>query len=85
MAQSQSIKCFVCKCVQQCEHVNVIISCRSFVSGQSRAKVSAGLTDVSSLAVAAFDFVYCSRFVSFLDVSKSSHRKVVLGLCATRI
>ena len=37
-------------------------------------KVSAGLTDVSSLAVAAFDFVYCSlsvlRFVSFLDVSK---------------
>ena len=60
--------------VQQCERVNVIISCRSFVFGQSRAKVSAGLTDVSSLAVATFDFVYCSlsvlRFVSFLDVSK---------------
>ena len=33
--------------------VDVTISRRSFVFGQSRAKVSAGFTDVSSLAVAA--------------------------------
>ena len=38
--------------------VDVTISHRSFVFGQSlrlRAKVSAGFTNVSSLAVAAFD------------------------------
>ena len=34
-----------------------------FVFGQSRAKVSAGFTDVRSLAVAAFDLVYCSLSV----------------------
>ena len=46
----------------------------SFVFGQSRATVSAGFTNVSSLAVAAFDLVYCSlsvlRFVFVLDISK---------------
>jgi len=36
------------------------ISCRSFVFSQSRVEVSAGLTNVSGLAVAAFDLVYCS-------------------------
>ena len=41
---------------------------------QSLAKVSAGFTNVSSLAVAAFDLVYRSlsdlRFVFVLDISK---------------
>ena len=54
--------------------VDVSISRRSFVFGQSRAKISAGFTNVSSQAVAAFDLVYYSlsvlRFVFFLDISK---------------
>ena len=55
--------------------VDVTIPRRSFVFGQSRAKVSAGFTNVTgSLAVAAFDLVYCSlsvlRFVFVLDISK---------------
>ena len=54
--------------------VDVTISRRSFVFGQSSAKVSAGFTNVSSLAVAASDLVYCSlsvlRFVFVLDISK---------------
>ena len=54
--------------------VDVIISRRSFMFSQSRAKVSAGFTNVGSLAVAAFDLVYCSlsvlRFVFVLDISK---------------
>ena len=56
--------------------VDVTISRRSFVFGLSlrlRAKVSAGFTNVSSLAVAAFDFYYCFqsvlRFVFVLDIS----------------
>ena len=52
--------------------VDVTIPRRSFVFGRSRAKVFAGFTDVRSLAVAAFDLVYCSlsvlRFVFVLDV-----------------
>ena len=56
--------------------VDVTTSRRSFVFGESRAKVSAGFTNVSSLAVAAFDLVYCSlsvlRFVFVLDISKQS-------------
>ena len=47
-----------------------------FVSGQSRGKVSAGFSNVRSLAVAAFDLVYCSlsvlRLVFVLDISKQS-------------
>ena len=43
--------------------VDITICCRSFVFSQSRATVSAGLTDVSGLAVAAFDLVYCSLSV----------------------
>ena len=39
--------------------VDVAIPRRSFVFGQSRAKASAGFTNVRSLAVAAFDLVYC--------------------------
>ena len=56
--------------------VDVTIPRCSFVFGQSRAKVSAGLTNVRSLAVAAFDLVYCSlsvlRFVFVLDISKQA-------------
>ena len=47
--------------------VDVTIPRRSFVFGQSRAKVSTGFTNLRSLAVAAFDLVCCSlsglRFV----------------------
>ena len=69
--------------------VDVTISCRSFVFGQSR-KVSAGFTSVSSLAVTAFGLVYCSlsvlRFVFVLYIYLvSSRRKVVIGLRATCI
>ena len=56
--------------------VDVTIPRRSFVFGQSRAKVSAGFTNVRSLAVAAFDLVHCSlsvfRFVFVLDIRKQS-------------
>ena len=38
--------------------VAIIIPHRSFVFGQSCDKISAGFTNVSSLAVAAFDLVY---------------------------
>ena len=65
---------------------NVTISPRSFVFGQLRAKVSAGFINVSSLAVTAFDLVYCYlsvlRCLSLTLVS--SRRKVVISLCATR-
>ena len=70
--------------------VDVTIPRRSFVFGQSRAKVSVGFTNASSPAVAAFDLVYCSLsvllFVFVLDIILvRSRRKVVIGLCATRI
>ena len=43
--------------------VDVTFSHSSFELGLSRAKVSAVFTNVSSLAVAAFDLVYCSLSV----------------------
>ena len=50
------------------------ISCRLFVFRRSRAKISAGFTDVSGLAIAEFDRVYCSlsvlQFVFVFDSSK---------------
>ena len=53
--------------------VDITISCRSFVFSQSHAKVSSGLTDVSSLAVAAFDLLpVCPPVVFDLDNSKQS-------------
>ena len=56
--------------------VDITISCRSFVFSQSRATVSAGLTNVSGLEVAAFDHVYCSLSVLGsvfgLDIGKQS-------------
>ena len=61
-------------CLNGVNKVDVAISRRSFVFGQSRAKVSAGFTNVGSQAVAAFDLVYCSlsvlRFVFVPDISK---------------
>ena len=53
-------------------------SCRSFVSSQSRTKVSAGITNVSGLAVAALDWVYCSLSLALTLVS--SRRKVAIAL-----
>ena len=54
--------------------VDVFISCPLFVLGHLCAKVSAGFTNVSSLAVTAFDLVYFSLsvlwYVSVLDISK---------------
>ena len=54
---------------------DITISCRSFVFSQSRAKVSAGLTNVNGLAVATFDlcielFVCHSVCLNGLDISK---------------
>ena len=54
---------------------DITISCRSFVFSQSRAKVFAGLTNVSGLAVAAFDLCivlfFCpSDCLNGLDISK---------------
>ena len=64
IAESQSI----CNVI-----FDVTISCRSFVFGQSRAKVSNGFTNANGLAVAAFDLVYYSlsvlRFVFVLDIT----------------
>ena len=55
----------------------------SFVLGQSRAKVSAGFTDVSGLAVTAFDPVAASPSLSSgfsLSLTLvSSRRKLVIG------
>ena len=69
--------------------VDITISCGSFVFSRSRAKVSVGLTNVSSMAVVAFYLVNCS--LSVLSVFLLSltlvirRRKVVIGLCATRM
>ena len=53
-----------------------------------RAKVSAGFTNLRSLAFAAFDLEYRSlsvlRFVFVLDIV-SSRRKLVIGFCAAQI
>ena len=66
--------------------VDVTICWRSFVFGQLHAKVSTGFTDVSGLAVAAFDLVYCLLTVLSLSLTLvSSRREVVIGLCVTRI
>ena len=62
-------------------NVVVTISCRSFAFSQSRAKVSAGFTNVSDPAVATFDLAYSSAPCLTLV---SSRRKVVIGLCGTR-
>ena len=55
--------------------VDVTISCHSFVFSQSRAKVSAGFTNVSDLAVAAFEPVYC--FLSVLQCARLVKVRIV--------
>ena len=52
--------------------VDVTVPRRWFVFGQSHAKVSAGFTNVRSLAVAAFDLVYCSLSVLRLVFKKNN-------------
>ena len=56
--------------------VDITISCRLLVFSQSRAKVSASLSNVSGLAVAVFDLVYFSlsvlRSVFVLVINKQS-------------
>ena len=61
---------------------DVPISRRSFMFDQSRAKVSAGFTNVSSLTFAAFDLVYCC--LSVLQFVFVLH-EVVISLFATHI
>ena len=68
--------------------VDITISCRSFVLSRSRAKVSAGLINVSSLTVVAFYLEKLLCLSSSLSLSLTlviSHRKLVIGLCATRM
>ena len=68
---------------------NVIVDViRHFLFGQSRAKVSAGFTDVSGLAVADLILYTAPCRSSGLSLSLKlvcSRRKVVIGLCAIRI
>ena len=69
--------------------VDVTIPRRSFVFVQSRAYLSAGFTNVRSLAFAAFGLVYCSlsvlRFVFVLDISKKSPLSGYRFVCNTYI
>ena len=62
--------------------VEVVISGRLSVFSQSCVQISAGFTDVSGLAVAAFDLVSCSLSLpSSLSLTfVSSCRKIVMGL-----
>jgi len=52
--------------------VDITISSRSFVFNQSYVEIPAGLTNISGLAVAAFDLINCSlsvaRFVFVFNV-----------------
>ena len=54
--------------------VDVTVPRRSSVFSQSSVQISAGLTDISGLAVAAFDLINCSlsvpRLVFAFDVSQ---------------
>jgi len=45
--------------------VDITISSCSFVFSQSDVQISDGLTNVSGLAVAAFDFINCSLSVAW--------------------
>ena len=68
--------------------VDITISCRSFVLSRSRAKVSAGLINVSSLTVVAFYLEKLLCLSSSLSLSLTlviSRRKLVIGLWATRM
>jgi len=52
--------------------VEITISSRSFVFSQSDVQIPAGLTNISGVAVAAFDIINCSlsvaRFVFVFNV-----------------
>ena len=54
--------------------VDVTVPRRSSVFSQSSVQISAGLTDISGLEVAAFDLINCSlsvpRLVFVFDVSQ---------------
>ena len=65
--------------------VDVTIPRCSFVFGQSRAKVSAGFTNVRSLAVAAFDLVYCSRRTDREQYTRSKLPKAITARGILRI
>ena len=67
--------------------VDVIISRRSFVFCQSRAKVSAGFANVSSQSqhLILYTAPCLSSGLSLSLTLVSSSRKVVIGLCPTRI
>ena len=54
--------------VQQCYIVDVTVPRRSSVFSQSSVHISAGLTDISGLAVAAFDLINGSLSVLRLVV-----------------
>ena len=61
--------------------VDITISSRSFVFGQSDVQISASLTNISGLAVAAFDLKTAPRLSLGSSLSfVSSCRKVVIGL-----
>ena len=59
--------------------VDITISSRSFVFSQSDVQISAGLTNISGLAVAAFDFINCSpsvaRFVFVYNI-RVAHKPI---------
>ena len=54
--------------------VDVTVPRRSSVFSQSSVQISAGLTDISGLAVAAFDLIHCSlsvpRLIFVFDVTQ---------------
>ena len=60
--------------------VDVTVPRRSSVFSQSSVQFSSGLTDVSGLAVAAFDLINCSLSVPLSLTLVTSFRKVVMGL-----
>ena len=67
--------------------VDVTIPGRSFVFGQSRAKVFAGFINARGLAVPDLTLYTAPCLSSGLSLSLtlvSRRRKVVMGLCATR-
>jgi len=59
-----SVVCF--KMVLSNVIVDITISSRSFVFSQSDLQFSAGLTNISGLAVAAFEIINCSLSVARL-------------------
>ena len=67
--------------------VDVNISCRSFVFSQSRAKVSAGFTNVArqSRKLILYTAPCLSSGLSLSLTLVSSRREMVIGLCEMRM